>query len=954
MTPPRQPRSASLLVLLALLMTTVAHPDSSAIARLHAQPAVAAQDSGATAILAEARAAAERDRRTVARGLFEKALALFEANNDVRGVARTQVAAGANRFVLGEHQAGMEQARQGLAALRRLYDASGSDPASGQALAEAVLLATPILPRGAEKAALVNETLIIARASGAASEACGLIFSRAVDARSSGVYVDAFAAAQDALACYDALPDGGRRGRVLLVIAAMEADHGQFHRARARYREAQTTLERQGDILGQVSSWSGLASIASALFEPEQAQEAMSRALRMARDIGAETLTPALGGQLGSFYVTERDFARAKPLLDEALAHETNRIRRALFLLQSCRVEMALAQFDAAARACEEAIELSRPEGPSLMMDALRWRGELRRARGDTAGAAADLAAGIVMAEEARARSLPLDFMKRGFSEWQQELFTSSIALSMQMGDTRTALETAERARARSFLDLLATRDSKTDDREPGGSPSPATATASGANSASPSTDNGQRAAPSSTATQGTSRVTGDGGAGGAAAGAGTRGAEASPATTRGAAFAGDGLANDVVGVPEALENSRTLDAPGIAAMTATARRLQSTLLVYWVSPDATFIWVVTPSGDVHARTVAVAQKDLVRLVREARAPADAAATTGALTLLPSQRRPWRALYDHLIAPIATVLPRTPAALLTIVPHGPLFQVSFAGLRDADGRYLLERYRLHYTPAIGVLEHTARTTAARTTAARATTAGRGGAPLAGALLVGDPLVDAPPEPAASETPGLLPLPWARREVEAIAAMLPGSPTVLIGDAATETAVRAHLRDRAILHFATHGVVESSESLASYLVLRATPPSAPDATADGRLTAAEVYGLQLDAELVVLSACGSALGPTMTGDGVIGFTRAFLYPRASSVIATQWNVPDISSYEIMRGFYAARRDGHTVSDALRRAQLATLAALRRGRATVGAADPGEHPLLWASFVIAGEP
>jgi CHAT domain-containing protein len=167
--------------------------------------------------------------------------------------------------------------------------------------------------------------------------------------------------------------------------------------------------------------------------------------------------------------------------------------------------------------------------------------------------------------------------------------------------------------------------------------------------------------------------------------------------------------------------------------------------------------------------------------------------------------------------------------------------------------------------------------------------------------------------------------------------------------------------------------------------------------DGRLTADEVYGLRLRARLVVLSACRTALGP-LSGDGVIGFTRAFLYAGASSVVATSWDVPDEAGYEVMRRFYRARaaderrgsqagaatgRNGGKVhaasarstnagasskvsaratmphtADALRTAQLAVLASLRKG--TLMATTPAgpvalrEHPLLWAGFLVVGEP
>jgi CHAT domain-containing protein len=159
----------------------------------------------------------------------------------------------------------------------------------------------------------------------------------------------------------------------------------------------------------------------------------------------------------------------------------------------------------------------------------------------------------------------------------------------------------------------------------------------------------------------------------------------------------------------------------------------------------------------------------------------------------------------------------------------------------------------------------------------------------------------------------------------------------------------------LVHFATHGVVRQENALSSFLALRGDGEQDP--ARNGRLTAEEVYGLDLRARLVVLSACGTALGP-MSGDGVIGFTRAFLYAGASSVIATEWNVPDEAGYELMRRFYRDRAVSGRDSDALRSAQLGVIQSLRKGAIKV--TTPGgdvalpEHPLFWAGFVLVGEP
>lgn len=358
------------------------------------------------------------------------------------------------------------------------------------------------------------------------------------------------------------------------------------------------------------------------------------------------------------------------------------------------------------------------------------------------------------------------------------------------------------------------------------------------------------------------------------------------------------------------------------------ARRLRSTIVSYWVGADTVSIWVVPPAGEVALTRVAVPAGRLAELVQQASGLAGEREAPGGLLVTDrAQRAPWRALDRLLVAPIAARLPARSGARLTIVPHGPLFGLSFAGLRNARGQYLLERYELHYAPAGAVLARPARP---------------GGRP-ARALIVGDP-------GAIAVAPGDEPLPalpWARREARAARRFLGRDATVLVGEEVTETRVREAIARRSVLHFATHGIVHNEERLASYLALR------PAGETDGRLTADEVYGLSLDSDLVVLSGCRTALGP-IGGDGVIGFTRAFLTAGAQTVVATQWDVSDRASYEVMQEFYRRRAAGAGTSRSLRGAQLAVLAALRRGSLLDDGRPLPETPRLWAGFVVVGVP
>jgi CHAT domain-containing protein len=178
--------------------------------------------------------------------------------------------------------------------------------------------------------------------------------------------------------------------------------------------------------------------------------------------------------------------------------------------------------------------------------------------------------------------------------------------------------------------------------------------------------------------------------------------------------------------------------------------------------------------------------------------------------------------------------------------------------------------------------------------------------------------------------------------------------VVSGRQAREDHVRALLGDRAVVHFATHGVVHDGDALGSFLGLAGAGGSASD---DGRLTAAEIHQLSMAADLVFLSACRTASG-RVSGDGVVGLTRAFLAAGSRSVVATLWDVSDDVAREIVRRFYPAWKRTGGKAAALREAQLAVLQALRRGELRVetpaGAFTLPEHPALWAPFVLQGEP
>lgn len=461
--------------------------------------------------------------------------------------------------------------------------------------------------------------------------------------------------------------------------------------------------------------------------------------------------------------------------------------------------------------------------------------------------ALADTQDAIHAVEQIRSKLVPADYLKQGYAGRTQDLFVDAIQIHEQLGEHKEAMVVAEEARARAFLDLLASRglEQKTSQSTP----------LTAANDA-PGNLPSSSLAPSAAKREETSELT-------------TRGS----APLRTSAAVGRAV----------LPSPSSAAPPTFEELLSTAKRLDSTLLSYWVAQDTTFIWVLRPDGVVRSERAPITSEQLSKLIRltsygekdarvkptlEAKRQTNAptASTTargpqtlrlrggGELVLGGNREQSWRELYKLLILPVQESLPPR-GSHLTIVPQGPLFWLSFAALQDAQGHYLVENYALNYAPSLGVL---------RLTGERRQRLGQREPRY---LIVADPLI----APDLSKDTGLPSLPGARQEARNLVRLLPhGETTLLMGSDASKQALREAARGKTVLHLATHAVVRDDQPLDSFLVLSAGHQSPPDS---GRLTVQEIYGMDLQTDLVVLSACSTALGK-LSGDGMAGLTRAF--------------------------------------------------------------------------------
>ncbi|MEX0269767.1 CHAT domain-containing protein [Leptolyngbyaceae cyanobacterium UHCC 1019] len=409
-----------------------------------------------------------------------------------------------------------------------------------------------------------------------------------------------------------------------------------------------------------------------------------------------------------------------------------------------------------------------------------------------------------------------------------------------------------------------------------------------------------------------------------------------------------------------------------IAQIKAVARQQKAVLVEYAIVPDDDFkfrgkqraresellVWVVQPSGQVDFRRVDLKplwQQDLslAKLVSASRQCLYPAANCNQLLNAPPNAPPKKSseqieailvpkgsanaanaanaprrsrnpamqkLHQLLISPIADLLPKKSDTRIVFIPQESLFLVPFPALQTADGTYLIEQHTLLTAPAIQVLDLTRKQRLAQQ---KGQTKGR-------SLIVGNPTMPV------VGTEALSPLPSSEQEAQQIAELL--KTKALIGNQATERQIVQELPQAQRVHLATHGLLEYGQDLGDVGIPGAIA-LASDSNNDGLLTSSEILDLRLKADLVVLSACDTGRG-RITGDGVVGLSRAFISAGAPSVVVSLWAVPDASTAQLMVAFYQALQQQPDKARALRQAMLETMKTYPR-------------PLDWAAFTLIGE-
>lgn len=269
---------------------------------------------------------------------------------------------------------------------------------------------------------------------------------------------------------------------------------------------------------------------------------------------------------------------------------------------------------------------------------------------------------------------------------------------------------------------------------------------------------------------------------------------------------------------------------------------------------------------------------------------------------------------------------------IIIIPDQELWELPFQALQTDQGKYVLENYSISYAPSLSVLAEMIRSE-------------RNVEDQRALLAMGNPTIGvetADRVKAMNRSAQLGNIPEAEDEVRSIAQFYDSKNSrILVRSEASEDTLKLESHDFGIIHIAAHGILNDSSPMYSNVALA----HGKDQAQDGLLEAWEVMNMDLNASMVVLSACETARGKVGAGEGMIGLSWAFFVAGVPCVVVSQWNVNSESTTKLMEEFHKQWRTS--------KSHLSKADALRSAALNVMKNPRYSHPHYWASFVVVGD-
>jgi tetratricopeptide (TPR) repeat protein/CHAT domain-containing protein len=690
-----------------------------------------------------------------------------------------------------------------------------------------------------------------------------------------GKYGEALAAFQEALAILQDIGHRAGEGATLNNIAGVYDDLAQYERALDGYREALTIHQELGTPKLEAVALSNIAGVYGEFGEYEEALDYLEQALTIQHELGDLVGEAVILNNIGAVHREQEQYPQALEAFEQArtVFQEAGYHAGVATTLNNAAMTYGVqGEYQEALEGLQQASSIRQQIGDRPgEAEALSNIAFVYESQGDHSQAIAYYRQSIEAIESIQGQ-IGAEELKASFAGEQTGIYEHLINLFWEDGDLEAALEYAERARARAFLDQIGNQQV---DFRVGAAPELVTQE--------------QELRQRIIALQN-----------------GIQDERSKPLNQQSEELL-DALRTDLESTRKDYQQLLTrlkLTSPEYASLvsvdTLSLEELQSqvldeqtTLIEYFMMDDYTLAWLIDRQGfewlqlDINGDDLRNKVRFLDNLISERDYDTQTAAE----------------LYDALFAPLKRYIRYSN---LIIAPHRALHYLPFGALWDAENeRFLIQDYALTFAPSASVLQFILDK--------RNPDEGR-------VLALGDPEGD---------------LRHAAKEAKDVASLYDTS--ALLRDQATESQVHARAGQVDLFHLAAHGIYDRFNPLFTRIELAA------DDDQDGNLEVHEVFGLDLSgANLVVLSACDTALGEQSEGDELVGLTRAFLYAGSPAVVTSLWAVDDAASGVLMEAFYRHLREGQTSAEALRLAQLEVMSH-----------EEWRTPYYWAAFNLTGD-
>lgn len=884
-------------------------------------------------------------------------------------------ATGKYRLSVGKLRAATDQDRKRLAAGLTFGEARKLAGQPGQSTAESLRLAI-------EK---YKEALHLFRELGDRDSEGHTLSSIAGIYNSQSEYHTARGFYTEAISLYQAVRDRAGESRALYGLASIYRDLGEYQKAIEHIEAALSLLRIIGDRRNEAFALMAVGNLHSILGEDQKTIGLYDQALSLFRATGDRRGEANSLNLIGSFLLSQNDLKKALDLYNEALpiyraigdrrgeadsitglgrvhtALNENREARELYNqalqlhvsagrrrgeahthLHIGRSYFLLGEHQKSLDHLTRALELSRAVKERLTQGAAAYDiARVQRALGNLAEAQSHSEAAVRIAESLRYQ-VPGPDLRASFLASVQKYYQLETEVLMQLHKERpaegldsAALAVSERARARSFLELLA--EARAEIRHGVGQDLLEQERSLGQMLNARAERQTQLLSGKHTAEQATA-----------------------------AALEIESLLSDYQRVQSQIRATSPRYAALTRPQTLTLKDIQqlldgdTLLLEYALGDERSYLWAVCRGSLTSYELPKRAEiEDAVRRYYEL-----VKTDSGTIKVTEAAQE----LSQILLPPLAAGLG---LLRLAIVPDGVLHYVPFAALPrpvasgrgSGKGQWAPERppliveHEIVTLPSASVLAEMRRDFAGRKAAAKAVAVfadpvftsddprldptGEKGQPPADTRSMSRDLERAMRDVGAGE--GFARLPFSRREAEAISTIAPASEAMKALDfqASRSAAFSNDLSQYRIVHFATHGLLNSNHPELSGIVLSLVDREGQPQ--NGFLRLHDVYNLKLPAELVVLSACQTALGKEIRGEGLVGLTRGFMYAGAPRVVAGLWKVDDAATAELMKRFY----------NGMFAKGLRPAAALREAQVEMWKQRRWRQPYYWAAFVLQGE-